>query len=174
MIRDDTLFKEVCSMDIRDIYDTFEFLGEGISRKVFAINKDFVLKIAKGSEGVYQNKVEYYVYTHCDERLQKYLCPILYFTSRRLIMPRAVPLYFTSKKDRKINLDEIRPEPYAFEEINELSKRFHLYYPDVIDKSSWGNFNGENILIDYGCTNEIGDLYYDMVFSLEKTITLNT
>ena len=154
------LFYEVYNMSMNEISNKFEFLGEGISRAVFALDEDYVVKIGKGREGLYQNKVEKYVYTHCGKNLKKYLCPIIWFKPDMLVMPRAIPLsLLTSKKH--LNIKTLRSEPEAYNDIMFLTNRFYLFYEDIISVSSWGMLNKQPVLIDYGCTNERGDIYYD-------------
>jgi hypothetical protein len=147
-------------MNTKEIRKKFLFLGEGISREVYAIDDDYVIKVAKGREGLYQNKVERYVFTHCDKNLKKYLCPILWFRSDMIFMPRAIPLSsLTSKK--YLDIKKIRSDENAYEDLKYLINRFYLFYEDIESVSSWGLINGLPVLIDYGCTNELGDLYYD-------------
>ena len=149
----------------KKIRKKFVYLGQGISRKVYAINDDYVIKLAKGHEGLYQNKVEYYIFTHASNNLKKYLCPIIWFKPRMIVMKRAVPLSELTN-NKNIDLKTIRTEKKAFEELTELYERFFLLYEDIISTSSWGILNEEKVLVDYGCTNDLGDLFYDIKFSL--------
>lgn len=86
------LLHELLPLSDRQISKHFMFLGEGIARKVYAINDNYVMKVSKGIDGYFQNNVENYVYNTVEEDLLKYLCPILAFNSRILIMQRAMPL----------------------------------------------------------------------------------
>ena len=70
-----SLFKNICNMSDKEIAKKYKFLGEGICRKVYSINEDYVVKVAKVDDGEYQNRVENYVYTHASKNLIKYLCP---------------------------------------------------------------------------------------------------
>lgn len=165
MKEDEDFFKEICNLRKKDIRNSYKFLGEGISRKVYALNDDYVIKVAKGNEGIYQNSVENYVFNNAEEKFRKYLCPILFFEPKRLIMKRANPL---SKKIKRkhLNLAYLRSEPEACVELKELTKHFLLFYDDIKATSSWGEIDGVNYLIDYGCTSIIGDYFYDFLFSL--------
>lgn len=164
MNKDENFLLDIMKMPRKDIEKKYKYLGEGISRKVYAINDDYVVKIGKGLEGVYQNSVEYYVFTHANENYFKYLCPILHFSKNRIIMPRAKPLskYIRSKF---LDLSSIRDETNAQIELESLSKNFFLLYNDIRATSSWGEINGVNYLIDYGCTSDFGDFFYDFIFS---------
>ena len=77
---DDTaVFEKIYSLSDRQIAKKYKYLGEGISRKVYAIDENYVVKVSKNSDGIYQNRIEHYVYTHVDKNLKKYLCPIVCF-----------------------------------------------------------------------------------------------
>jgi hypothetical protein len=154
------LFYRVYNMSVSEISNRFEFLGEGISRAVFAINNDFVVKVAKGREGLYQNKVEKYVFTHCGKNLRKYLCPIMWYKPDRLFMPRAIPLSMLTKQ-KYLDLNKLMLGKDSYDDIMYITKRFRLFQEDIISVSSWGILDNNLVLIDYGCTNEEGDSYYD-------------
>ena len=152
-------FEKIRKMNIDEINAKFLFLGEGISRVVFAIDDNYVIKVSKGREGLYQNRVENYVYTHAKAEFRKYLCPIIWTKPDVIVMPRAIQLSsLTSEK--YIDLKTIRPEISAKRDLLHLAKRFYLYYNDIKSVSSWGIVNNIAMLIDYGCTNEEGDRYY--------------
>lgn len=150
-------------MSSKKIRSEFKFLGEGISRRVYAINDNFVVKVAKGNEGIYQNRVEYFVYTHAGNNFEIYLCPIVWYQPDRLIMRRAVPLS-RHHKSKYVNLSKIRPERSAYSDLNKLASSFYLFYEDIISTSSWGILNSNAVLIDYGCTSYRGDMFYNTLF----------
>ncbi len=161
---DSALFKEIYSLSETQIDKKYKYLGEGISRQVYSINEDYVVKVAKGDDGAYQNRIEHYVYTHADKYLLKYLCPIVCFKPHRIIMRRAVPLsqYY---KGKHVDLNAIRPEKSSYIDLNKLTKDFILDYGDIISTSSWGVYKNENVLIDYGCTSYVGDVVYNILFN---------
>ena len=74
-------------------------------------------------------------------------------------MRRAIPLS-SLIKDKYINPKTIRPEKESYDDLNKLTKDFILYPEDIISTSSWGIYNNENVLIDYGCTTYLGDAFY--------------
>ena len=45
------LFKTICKMSNKEIAKKYAFLGEGICRKVYSINEDYVVKVAKIDDG---------------------------------------------------------------------------------------------------------------------------
>ena len=136
------LFKNICKLSNKEIAKKYSFLGEGICREVYAINEDYVVKVAKKDDGCYQNRVENHVYTHASKNLLKYLCPIVWFQPDRIIMRRAIPLS-SLIKDKYIDPRIIRPEKEAYEDLNKLTKDFILYGEDIISTSSWGVYNNE-------------------------------
>lgn len=155
--------RKLCDLNENEICKRYKYMGEGISRKVFAIDENYVIKIAKDQDGYYQNKVEQYVYTNVSEHLRKYLCPLILFTPKSIIMKRAVPLSEIFK-DKTINIKTIRQEKTTRRDLNYLAKKYYLYYSDIIDTSSWGKLEDKNVLVDYGCTSEEGDFYYSLLF----------
>jgi len=158
------LFKNICNKSNNEITKKYEFLGEGISREVYAINKDYVVKIAKLDDGEYQNRVENHVYTHATKNLIKYLCPIVWFEPARIIMRRAIPLS-SLISDKYINLKTIRKEKESYDELNKLTTTFILLPDDICSTSSWGIYNNEIVLIDYGCTTYLGDAFYNALYN---------
>lgn len=162
---DGNYYQYLESLGDKEIRKRYKFLGEGISRRVYDLDNGLVLKLAKGREGHYQNRVEYYIYNTASKEQKKYLCPILYYSPRIVIMKKAAPL--TDSKSRKfLDLKAVRNEQEVEAEINALAEEFYLYYEDIIAVNSWGNLDGVNVLIDYGCTSEVGDIYYQMLFWL--------
>ncbi|MFL0247792.1 hypothetical protein [Candidatus Clostridium stratigraminis] len=163
----EAFFKNLCNLRSTDFDLKFLFLGEGISRKVYALDKDYVIKVAKGNEGIYQNKVELYVFTHVNLKLKKYLSPIACFKPNILIMERAVPLTNTLK-DKYINVFNFSKDKAFFNDLCFLADKHYLFYEDLISVSSWGMLKDNNVLIDYGCTSPFGDMFYDLKFIMNS------
>lgn len=159
-----SFFKNICNLSDIEIAKKYEFLGEGISRKVYSINEEYVVKVAKIDDGNYQNRVENYVYTHAPSNMIKYLCPIVWFEPERIIMRKAIPLS-TLIKSKYINLKKIRPEKESYIDLNKLTNDFILFAEDIISTSSWGILNNENVLLDYGCTTTLGDAFYTFFYN---------
>lgn len=161
---DRALFDKIYSLSAKQIAKNYKYLGEGISRKVYAIDKNYVVKVSKNRDGIYQNRIEHYVYTHVSKELKKYLCPIVCFNTEKIIMRRAIPLYKYHKSEW-VDLNKVRPEESSQDDLNRLAKKFMLEYEDVLSTSSWGVYNNENVLIDYGCTSYFGDFVYSTLFN---------
>jgi hypothetical protein len=157
------LFKRICNMSSKEIAKKYVFLGEGLCRRVYSINEDYVVKVAKIDGGRYQNQIENHVYTHANKNFLKYLCPIVWFEPDRIIMRRAIP-FSSLSKEKYIDLKTIRPEKESYTDLNKLTKHFILDPDDIVSTSSWGILNNENVLIDYGCTTYLGDAFYSIFY----------
>lgn len=162
MSKNENYFRKIHRMSLPQIHHNFEYLGEGISRIAYGINEDWVVKVAKGMEGLYQNKVELYVYKHSGTRYRKYLCPIIWHRPDMIFMPRAIPLSKISKCKR-VDLKTIRSETEAYNDLISFTKLFYMLPEDIEATSSWGLLNNIPVLIDYGCTDEKGDCFYDSI-----------
>ena len=154
----DIFFEDIFFLTEDQIKRKYLYLGEGIARKVYAINDNYVIKVAKGIDGYFQNKVENYIFETVDSNLLKYLCPIVAYTPRIIMMKRAKPL--SKHKYNRISLSTIRKDKDSNWDLNYLASKYYLYYNDILSASSWGNYKGDNVLIDYGCANERGHRYY--------------
>lgn len=158
-------FKSICSLSGRKIAKRYKFLGEGIARKVYILDEEHVIKVAKGYDGIHQNNIENYVFTEADERLKSYLCPIDWFQPDKIIMKRALPIVdITKHRSKTIDFAEFYPDRDLERDLKRLSSEFYLYYKDLICPSSWGIYKDMKVLIDYGCTKTIGDFIYSVFF----------
>lgn len=150
------------NMSLKDFKKNYTLLGEGLARKVFALNDNLVVKVAKGEEGYYQNFVENYVYTNCSTTERKYLCPIKYYSKKLIIMPRAMP-YINLPRRKIVDFSILRDELTAEDDILHLGNTFMLFIEDLYSPTSWGFLNDDYYLIDYGCTSYEGDYFYNML-----------
>lgn len=158
-------FERICSLSNRIIDKRYKFLGEGVARKVYILDDEHVIKVAKGYDGIHQNTVENHVFTEADERLKAYLCPIDWFQPDRIIMKRALPIANTTKqKSKNIDFAKFYPDRDIAADLKKLSREFYLYYKDLISQSSWGIYKDMKVLIDYGCSGILGDVIYRVFF----------
>lgn len=154
--------KVLDSFSNNDFKKHFKFLGEGIARRVYALNDNLVVKVAKNNpDGYHQNFVEEYIYYNSPGYIKRYLCPIYYCTDRIIIMRRALPYNKYLNKNSYINLREIRDEPSVVKDIEDLVSDYYLFRSDIFSSRSWGIVNDSFYLIDFGCTSNFGDSYYD-------------
>ncbi|EHA0993166.1 hypothetical protein H8J87_04780 [Clostridium perfringens] len=156
------LMKYLSNLPMKEYKKKFTFLGEGIARKVFALNKNLVVKVAKGEDGLHQNFVESYIFKNAPYNLKRYLCPVLLYNKRILIMPRA-EVFPDIRRKTFVDLKKLREESSIEEDIYTLGEKYFLFKEDLYVHSSWGIINDNYYLIDYGCTSCEGDLYYDFL-----------
>ncbi|MGU8120251.1 hypothetical protein ACV3U9_01920 [Clostridium perfringens] len=156
------LMKYLSNLPMKEYKKKFTFLGEGIARKVFALNKNLVVKVAKDEDGLHQNFVESYIFKNAPYNLKRYLCPVLLYNKRILIMPRA-EVFPNIRRKTFVDLKKLREESSIEEDIYTLGEKYFLFKEDLYVHSSWGIINDNYYLIDYGCTSCEGDLYYDFL-----------
>lgn len=155
-------FKDDIYMDRKRLLRHYRLIGRGSSRAVFAVSKNYVLKVPTSEKGIYQCRVEYDIFTNSDEYFKKYLCPIVLFENDRLLMKRAVPLKNMMYPVR-LSIFNLLPREERNEfkhDLKLLAKTYDLLYNDIMNISSWGIYKGEYVLVDYGCTNRIYDEFY--------------
>lgn len=156
------LFKKIFLMSNTDIERTYEYLGEGAGRTVYAINKRYVIKLSKSEGGDKQCEMEKYIFNNAPRYLKKYLCPVVWYENDMVIMKRATSLVQT-KEDSHKNIFRflgISVEDPFYKKINKLIDIFDLLYGDVKSLSSWGLLDGQLVLIDYGCTYKLYKKYF--------------
>lgn len=156
------LFEKIFSMSKTDIERTYEYLGEGAGRTVYAVNKYYVIKLSKSKGGDKQCENEEYIYNNAPPYLKKYLCPVVWYKDDMVIMKRAHSLVKNSEDKHKniFRLFGISVEDPFFKKVNKLVDLFDLLYGDVKSLSSWGLLDGQLVLIDYGCTYKIYKEYF--------------
>lgn len=160
------------SFSNNDFKKHFKFLGEGIARKVYSLSDNLVIKVAKNNaDGYHQNFVEEFIYYNAPSHIKRYLCPIYYCNDRIIIMEKALPYNKYLKENIPINLKELRDEPTVTRDIEELISNYYLFRSDIYSSTSWGIINNSFYLIDFGCTSNFGDHYYDTIKKLYFNIT---
>lgn len=128
-------------------------VGEGSSRRVYAIDDTVVLKIAKDEIGRRQNLIEYRVYNRANEDQRAWLAPVYEKTlnDKFLLMRRA-------------NTDDVSYVP-ELRVLEPLIEEFKLLQDDLTELSSWGEIEGEIVCVDYGCDQETRNEYDDTMLS---------
>lgn len=153
------LFDKIYKMDFKEIRRRYDYLGQGISRIVFGLNEKYVIKLAKGREGFYQNSVEIYVYDNA-KKYRKFLCPIMRGKKELILMKRAIPLSSYTNSEI-VDLRKMFKDDEDFEMLMEFKEKFYMLEEDIWATSSWGILDDKFVLIDYGCTDDEGDNFYD-------------
>ena len=164
-----TLYNELYNLSEREISKNFEFLGEGVARKVYSIDNKNVIKVAKGIDGLYQNSIENYIYNKVNKDLSIYLCPVVYFKPKMLIMRKAIPLS-SFIYHNNLSIHDILNHKNTFYDLENMSKKYYLYFNDIIQARSWGILNNKCVLIDYGCPNKNGVEFYTKLFNKQAKI----
>lgn len=157
------LLSTISNMSIDEFDYNYDLLGEGSSRIVYGIDNNYVAKVAKNEAGYWQCRIEHYIYTHADNNLKKYLCPVIWSNDRLLVMERTIPLLsFARRKEPSIfNVLGINHSNPFYNDINNIIDNYDLLYNDTISISSWGILKGKYyVLIDYGCTNKLFHDYF--------------
>ena len=133
--------------------------GEGSSRRVVPIDDDIVIKIAKNTKGIEQNKAEYSISRDlCAHRMND--CLWMSDDSMYLAATRCKPI-----KDSEFGemLHQIADDDgMSFDDfVMECKTNFGLIPGDIWSNSSWGkNSSGKYVLIDFGCTYDIYNRLY--------------
>lgn len=151
-------FQNIYNMSNREIKENFKYLGEGISRIVYAIDDNYVIKLSKGIEGKYQSNVEKHIYNNVNDYFKTYLCPIVWFKPGMMVMLRAKPLK-NHIHHRKVDLSKIITDRDCKSDMKMMADTFGLLYADIKAKSSWGILEGRPVLVDYGCTRSFNIKY---------------
>lgn len=161
-LSNEELFEKVYNMTKVEIEKNFEYIGEGAGRAVYAINKKYVLKLAKSKGGDKQCEMEYYIYNNAPKYLKRFLCPVVWYKDDMIIMKRATSLLKTGEYRHKniFRLFGLSVEDPFVKKVNKLVDTFDLLYGDVKSISSWGLLNGQLVLVDYGCTYKIYKKYF--------------
>lgn len=160
------IFTNLSNCSIKKLNKKYKFLGEGIARKVFELNNKLVIKVAKNEDGYHQNFVERYIYANCTPELKRYLCPIIYSDDRIIVMLKALPYHKLSGKHSFIDPRTFRNEQTVISDLKKLINEYHLFTEDIFAARSWGAIDNNFYLIDFGCTSDFGDSYYDGIKSL--------
>lgn len=162
----------------------FDHLSSGSSRVIYKLPDGTVLKLAKNKRGVAQNKAE-----SNPEMKSKYINPTIKSDKEGVwkISPCATKI--TEKefeeltdinfKDfgkaisyglRKVADNSGEDKPECFEEVSKsdiykelvkVGKKFDLMPGDIERISSWGQVDGQPVLIDAGLTAEIFEDFYE-------------
>lgn len=146
-------FEMVYDMDKFELSRSFPMVADGSCRTVYAITRDLVAKVATNRDGVRQCRKENIVFSHADEYLRTYLCPVLWHAPGMIVMARAVPVMPLDMVAGDLHVDlSITGRGYrAYEDLKFLSRKFDLLFDDLISVTSWGYLGNRAVLVDYGC-----------------------
>ena len=152
------------------------YISSGISRTVYRITDDLIVKIGSGYEGS-QSKTEIQLWTNASPELQKILCPILAYhigeESIVTLMPYATPFnqvlnsVHWVEENKGIKWHEINEHMLSIYVDDEHQSLQHLLYEKGVsdcrlpgNERNWGLLNGRLVLLDYGlCELYNGGVY---------------
>lgn len=133
-------------------------IGSGSSRDVYDLRNGYVLKIAKNSAGLAQNQEEYRISLMDVSGLFAKVSNVSY-DFKYLIMRKARRIGSDRYIFRFFNVTN-RREFMKLKEIRSIRDRYNLLWGDLLKVSSWGIIDGKVVIIDYGFTRKIRDIYY--------------
>lgn len=144
----DSIDFEVIKKDLK--HGAYKFIGSGSSRSVFDLGNGYVVKAAINRGGLYQNKVESYVYSQEHTDL---FAPILTKSenSMFLIMKKGEKIWSLNQVLQYYEANDMRQlveRPYYVH----IRQTYGLARGDLVRKSSWGIIDQVPVLIDYGYT----------------------
>lgn len=136
----------------------YKYIGDGSSREVYDLNNGYVLKVAKNSAGLAQNKSEYKIYKKDNSRL---FADIVYVSDdyNFVIMRKAKRVHDILEVWDYFNVSS-KFEFYNLNFIRRMKFKYNLVLADLNRPSSWGIIDKRYVIIDYGFTNEVKDKHY--------------
>lgn len=134
------------------------WIGSGSSRDVYDLRNGCVLKIAKNRAGLAQNEQEYRISLMDTSGFFAKVINISY-DFKYLVMRKARRISSDMYIFKFFNVKNIQ-EFIKLKEIRSIRDRYNLLWGDLLKASSWGDIDGKVVLIDYGFTTKIRDIYY--------------
>ena len=136
----------------------YRYIGSGSCREVFDLGNGYVIKVAKNIAGIAQNKSEYIISSNDNSKLFAKVIQVLDdFTL--LIMQKADKIYDISYVLEYFNVTS-KMELLKSKELQRIKRKYNLVLNDFDKESSWGIINGRPVIIDYGFTREVSEMYY--------------
>ena len=138
----------------------YRCIGSGSGRRVFDIDSEYVVKVAKNKKGKAQNLVEKNIWEATQSNLLAEVSRIS-DDYKLLFMAKAEEIesmtyvreYFHVKNNREL---------FQLEDLKEIVRNYHLMLEDLCKKTSWGIINSRPVIIDYGYTVEVRRKYYSI------------
>ena len=136
----------------------YRYIGSGSGRQVFDMGNGYVIKMAKNQAGVAQNKSEYIISSNDHSDLfAKVIQASKNF--KLLIMQKAEKMCNISYILKYFNVKDER-ELFSSKELQNIARNYNLLLADLNRNSSWGIINGRPVIVDYGFTREVSEIYY--------------
>jgi len=136
----------------------YRYIGSGSGRQVFDMGNGYVIKMAKNQAGIAQNKSEYIISSNDHSDLfAKVIQASKNF--KLLIMQKAEKIYNISYILKYFNVKN-EMELFNLKELQNIASSYNLLLADLNRNSSWGIINGRPVIVDYGFTREVSEIYY--------------
>ncbi len=136
----------------------YRHLGSGSGRRVFDLGNGYVVKVARNSKGLAQNRAEYNISQKDSSELFAKI-PKVSEGFELLIMEKADNLMFLSEVLHHFNVGSFR-ELFSLKEFKHITRELGLLEADLRRAKNWGKINGRPVIIDYGFTMRVRNYYY--------------
>lgn len=133
-------------------------IGSGSGRRVYDLENGYVVKVAKNSKGVAQNKAEYRITLN---DMSSIFAEVIAVSSNfiYLIMEKAFKINSLSYIRNYYNVQSNR-QLFQKNEIKNFYLNNNLMLPDLLRPANWGVIHGKPVVIDYGFTRNVRQDYY--------------
>lgn len=158
------VFKSLHKFNDRKKYadQNFTLIGKGSGRFVYDINNEYVLKLAKNTKGVAQNKTE--IHLSNNEINNEIISKTLEYDENGLYVIQEKATKITDNIFKEITNIQLQGflyyirhnmiwdgnNPEFFNKVNSLIKKYNLDRFDIANEESWGIINGKVVIVDYG------------------------
>lgn len=140
----------------------YPLIGSGTGRIVYDLNNGYVVKAAKNRKGIEQNKAEHQISSmdHCIifakvvAHSEDYTFLVME-KAQRISSFDEVWKYYNVKNNKQL---------FSSEEFRNVLVKNNLLTADFYRLSSWGIINGRPVIIDYGLTRKVMELYRIRLF----------
>lgn len=155
----DTIFKidfDKVNFNIRNRY--YRYIGSGSGRRVYDLGNGYVIKVAKNTKGIAQNKAEYQISLNDASDLFAKITQVSE-NFNFLIMEKAerikdfssVLKYFDAKSKSGF---------FRSDKMKHIYSKHDLLPADLCRTSNWGIIKNRPVIIDYGFTRIVKKKYY--------------
>lgn len=138
------------TLEEEDLEGEYKCIGEGSSRRVYALDDYMVVKVAKDDIGYSQNMTEYRIYKGANEEERQVLAPVI---------DESRGGYMILMRRAKVENQDVDEQSLYI--LNEIITKHELLEEDLISPDSWGIIDSQVVCIDYGCTKSIRNKYDD-------------
>lgn len=144
------------AFDIKN--QAYKCIGAGTGRLVFDFGNGCVIKVARNTRGIAQNKAECKISSVADSSL---LARVLNVSEdfRFLIMEKADNIEDISYVWNFFNVRN-NDEFNQIQELKDICSKYNLLFWDLGRPVNWGKINGKPVVIDYGYTENVESQFY--------------